>query len=145
MSTTTAKRTPNHSAWKFVDKREPFQGSSCYGEVYTEGGAPHMTSDSWLNDFETIQYNNHRAHTTYVVWSFWTPIAYYVEGFGWYRVGQTFSSFTSRHVNGALRNVPHHSPTLTGTRGNWTVKCGRCKTTRFFNREAATHGPLGLH
>lgn len=147
---TKPKATPNYAAWKFVDKREEFQGSSMYGATYTKGNAPHMTSDSWLSDFETTQFNRNRPRITYIVWSFYTPIGYFIEGrgkdAGWYLVGQTFSSFTSRHRNGAFRNIRSaHKTTLTGTRGNWTVTCEQCGTTRFFNREANTHGPLRLH
>lgn len=143
---TKPKSTPNHSSWRFVDKREEFQGSSLRGETYKPGSAPHLSiTATWMNDHETTQYRLNRERVTYIVWSFFTPIAYYVEGTGWYRVGQTFSSFTSRHVNGALRNVPHHRTTLTGTRGNWTVTCLDCKTERYFSREKETHAPLHVH
>lgn len=145
------KRTPNYSAWKYVDNCEEFIGSSLRGETYTKGYAPHLSeSSTWMSGFETEQYAAVRHRVTYIVWSFWTPIAYYVEGQSdrpgqWYRVGQTFSSFTSRHVNGALRNVPHHNTTLSGSRGNWTVTCIDCGTERHFTRERDTHGPLRLH
>ncbi len=125
------KRTPNHSSWRYVDKREPFQGSSLRGEDYTEGLAPSFAG-SWLNDHEVQMYGANQPRITYIVWSFWTPIAYYVEGTGWYKVGQSFSSFTSRHRSGALRNVPGHMVRLAERRGDNVVECLDCGTTRHF-------------
>lgn len=132
------RRTANHSAWRYVDKREPFQGSSMYGEAYAQGSAP-SSAGSWLSDYETTMYERARPQITYVVWSFYTPIAYFIEGAGggpgkWYKVGQTFSSFTGRHRNGALRNVVGHSPVLIGSRGDWTVDCTDCGTRRHFTQ-----------
>lgn len=144
MIETKPKKTPNHSAWRFVDKREEFTGSSLRGEAYRLGYAP-SGHGTWMSEYEEGQYAARRPLITYIVWSFYTPIAYYVEGTGWYRVGQTFSSFTSRHANGALRNVPHHRTTLTGKRGDWTVTCADCGTERHFTRERATHGALRVH
>lgn len=123
---TKINRTPNHSSWKFVVRREAFQGSSLRGEVYTSSGAP-SAAGSWLSEYERDMYEKARPYITYVVWSFYTPIAYYspaIEGGqGWYKVGQTFSSYTGRHASGALRNVPGHIVILTGSRGDWTVTC----------------------
>lgn len=148
MIETKPKRTANHSAYKYVDKREEFTGSSLRGEAYRKGFAPHMPG-TWLSDFERVQYEHARDRVTYIVWSFYTPIAYYIEGrgkrAGWCKVGQTFSAHTARHYYGALRNVPGHRTTLTGKRGDWTVTCADCGTTRHFTRERDTHGPLSIH
>jgi len=130
----TINRTPNHSAWRFVDKRENFNGSNLRGENYSPGCAP-SSGGTWLDHHERTMYERHRVNITYVVWSFYTPIAYYVEDFGWYKVGQVFSSYTSRHASGALRNVPGHTVTLTGKRGDWTVDCFDCGTKRHFTRK----------
>lgn len=118
----TINKTPNYAAHKFVDKREEFEGSSCYGQAYAKGTAPYIHR-TWLSAFEELHLNKMRPRVTYIVWSFYTPIAYYVDRQGWYLVGQTFSSFTSRHRNGAMRNVKGHPMTLTGDKGDWTVTC----------------------
>ena len=143
------KRTANHAAWKHVDKREEFQGSNLRGEAYALGSAPHLSArDSWMSDYETERYAANRARITYIVWSFYTPIAYYVgEGTTgqWYKVGQSFSQFTSRHRNGALRNVPGHVVVLTEKRGDSTVKCFDCGTERHFTRVADARQAYYLH
>lgn len=142
------KRTANHSAWQYVDKREDFQGSSLRGETYERGNAPHITG-SWMSDYEEEMYKKVRLAITYVVWSFYTPIAYYIEtpdGTGrWYKVGQTFSSYTSRHASGALRNVPGHPVELTGKRGDWTVICDTCCTERHFTEKRAAEAVIHPH
>lgn len=142
------KRTTNKTAYRYVDKREPFQGSSLRGEKYARPyGAP-SASGSWLSDYETEQYEKNRPNITYVVWSFYTPIAYYV-GWGktgqWYKVGQTFSQFTSRHRNGALRNVPGHMVALAERRGGNTVQCFDCGTTRHFTHVKDAREAYYLH
>lgn len=138
------KRTPNHSSWRFVDKREEFQGSSLRGEISREGYAP-SAAGSWLNEYERGMYEKARPRITYTVWSFYTPIAYYVEGSGWYKVGQSFSAFTSRHRSGALRNVPGHNVAVDGTRGNWVVQCYDCDTTRHFTQKRDAEPCARLH
>lgn len=143
---TTTKRTPNYAAWKFVDKREEFTGSSLRGEAYSLGGAPYLSGrDTWMNDFETERYGINRAKVTYIVWSFYTPIAYFVEGAGWYKVGQSFSAFTGRHRNGALRNMPGHRVSMIGKRGDWTLTCHDCGTERHFTRRNDATQVLYLH
>lgn len=152
------KRTPNHSAWRFVDKREPFQGSSCYGDTYSLGSAPYLSiSDTWMNEHEWAMYVQNRARITYIVWSFYTPIAYYVETPAppetptvplpgqWYRVGQSFSGFTSRHRNGALRNITGHMVVLKERRGDNTVQCLDCGTTRHFTHVNEARTAYYLH
>lgn len=142
-SASASKRTANYNSWQFVDKRQPFTGSSLYGETYERGSAPRngVVGGSWLNAYEREQYERNRERITYIVWSFYTPIAYYVEhtdspsGTGpgtWYKVGQTFSSCTSKHRNGALRNVGGHMAVLRERRGDNTVECFDCGTTRHF-------------
>lgn len=136
-ATTKPKTTPNYSAWRFVDKREPFQGSNLRGEAYAPGSALSSVG-SWLSVYETEQYEKRREHITYVVWSFYTPIAYFMEGGptpGWYKVGQRFSSYTGRHRSGALRNVPGHMVSLVARRGKNTVQCFDCGTTRNFTHK----------
>lgn len=138
--------TPNYAAWRYVDKREEFVGSSLRGESYRPGYAPHLsTNDTWMSEFETAQYGARRHEVTYIVWSFYTPIAYWSQRYGWYRVGQAFSSFTGRHRNGALLNVPLHRSVLTGERGDWTVTCLDCNTTRHFTRKAHAEAVLWTH
>ncbi len=145
-TTDNPPRTPNYSAWRFVDQMKPFLGSSMIGEVYALGGPrPFLDRSAWLNDYEVEQWAKHLPRITYVVWSWDTPLAYYVAGFGWYRVGQSFSSFSGRHANGALRNVPHHSPTIQGKRGDWTVWCVKCDTVRSFTRRADADRALYPH
>lgn len=135
---TKPKRVSARDAAPLTLKREEFTASSMRGETYSVGGAPHLSGrDTWLSEFETARYMVARATVTYIVWSFYTPIAYYVEGSGWYKVGQTFSSFTSRHQNGALRLLPSHPVTMTGSRGDWTVTCAEpgCWGDRHFTVE----------
>lgn len=135
------RKTTNRDSWKFVDKREEFQGSSLRGETYVEGKTP-SAAGSWLNAYEMEMYEKNRPRITYVVWSFYTPIAYFVEGASaeWYKVGQTFSSYTSRHRNGAMRNMPGHMVSLVERRGDTTVSCFDCGTVRHFThvRDART-------
>lgn len=138
-------RTPNYSAWRYVDKREDFIGSNTRGENYSPGCAPYSSGGTWLNLHERTMYERHRANITYVVWSFYTPIAYYIDGVGWYKVGQVFSSFSSRHASGALRNVPGHTVTLTGKRGNWIVDCLDCETVRYFTRKCDAEQATWCH
>lgn len=125
-------KTPNYAAWKYVDNLTEFTGSNLRGEAYRF--AP-SAAGSWLNDYEMERYETARPYIVYVVWSFWTPIAYFVEINGkgqWYKVGQSFSSFTGRHRNGALRNVPGHMAVLKERRGHNTVQCFDCGTERHF-------------
>lgn len=145
------KRTTNRESWRYVDQRVAFQGSSLRGETYAPGGAP-SAHGSWLSEYEHEQYRKHQPYITYVVWSFYTPIAYYIERpsgvdglTGWYKVGQTFSSRTSAHQSGALRNVPGHAVVRHGTRGNWTVYCADCGTTRYFSRKPNAESVIWSH
>lgn len=128
------QNTPNYAAHKFVDQLKPFQGSNLRGTVYRKGYAE-SSAGSWLNAYERERYEAARDRIEYVVWSWYTPIAYWTEEGGWYRVGQTFSSYTARHRYGALRNVRGHSMQMTGTRGDWTVDCLDCGTSRYFTRK----------
>lgn len=146
---TTPKRTANHSSWRFVDSLEEFTGSSLRGQAYSLGSAPYLSGrDTWMNEFETEMYGQVRPRVVYIVWSFYTPIAYFIEGGphkGWYKVGQTFSQFTSRHRNGALRNVPGHPVRLTGKPGDWTVECPECGTERHFTVKRDAEAVLYPH
>jgi hypothetical protein len=142
MTTTTRKpkRVSAHDSAPLVIKREEFIASSMRGEQYTIGGAPHLSDrDTWMNEWETRAYALRRASVTYIVWSFYTPIAYYHEATdpapaGWYKVGQTFSPFTSRHQSRGLRLVPGHPVTMTGEKGDWTATCSHCGGERHFTR-----------
>lgn len=146
------KRTANYAAWQHVDKREDFQGSSLKGVTYKPDMAPFMSGrDSRLNEYETKQYNKVRSRVTYIVWSFYTPIAYYVESPGgqipgqWYKVGQSFSQHTGRHRNGALRNVVGHMVVLKERRGDSTVECFDCGTKRGFDHVNDARTAYYLH
>jgi|SRR6478735_1921394 len=143
------KRTPNYNAWQFVDKREEFIGSNLRGETYEAGSAP-FAIGSWLSDYEMEMYEKFRPRITYIVWSYWTPIAYYVEGSGgiegqWYKVAQSFSSCTSRHRSGALRNVVGHMVVLRERRGHNAVTCFDCGSERVFTLVNEARTAMWLH
>lgn len=144
-----AKRTTNHDSHTFVTKREEFNGSNLYGQTYQQGTAPHLSVNAtWMDQFETDMYARFRDRVTYIVWSFYTPIAYYVEGSGWYKVALTFSSFTARHRNGALSGISGHGVAMYGKRGDWTIEClrpGCWPEPRHFTREADASRVLWLH
>ena len=146
---TKPKRTANHSAYAYVDKREEFTGSSLRGEAYSPGSAPYLSSrDTWMNEYETEMYGKNRHRIVYIVWSFYTPIAYFTEVNGkgqWYKVGQSFSQFTSRHRNGALRNITGHMVVLRERRGDNTVECFDCGTTRHFTHVGDARQTYYLH
>lgn len=72
---------------------EPFKGSNVYGvEPFYEG----MPGLGMLNNPEDVQRYREDA-PQYVVKSYNTPIAWYSDTRGWYKVKQKFSVTTSCH------------------------------------------------
>lgn len=50
-----------------------------------------------LSDDEAYMFHEHHDGPMYVVYSFETPIAWWTEANGWYRVNQKISPATSKH------------------------------------------------
>lgn len=70
---------------------EPFEGSSMWASKFAR------ISSGRLNDHEAAQYAADLESITYVVYSYWTPIAWVTRSGRVHVVNQKFSITTSRH------------------------------------------------
>lgn len=78
------------TATRCIAAREPFKGSNLYGYVGTNG----------IGILRGEDLERMRADATkilYSVYSYATPIGWYTDENGWYRVKMKFSPTTSRH------------------------------------------------
>lgn len=108
-----------------IRDREPFRTSGALqgDAIRPESCAPYLDPPGkWvrhrLSEVEWALYDTCRSAITYIVWSFSTPIAYYVEAnpvtaahvskdlTGWHRVDQTFSPTTTKHQANLYLAIP---------------------------------------
>jgi hypothetical protein len=73
--------TPFETHGNFHATEEPY-GPASYGH---------------LRGYDYEVWRKHRQYIRYVVWSYWTPIAWWSPAYGWHVVRQTFSVTTSKH------------------------------------------------
>jgi hypothetical protein len=70
---------------------EPFEGNSMWASAHAR------LHPGWLNDHEAAQYAADLESITYVVYSYWTPIAWVTRDGRVHIVDQKFSITTTRH------------------------------------------------
>lgn len=98
--------TPLNQAHIYIQHRVPFQGNSMHARRVPWNGQIRMGMLN-ENDRRLLTADN-EAGDLYVVWSYDTPIAWYVKG-AWRIVTQKFSRTTSRHQSVVRRAL---SPAL---------------------------------
>ena len=78
-----------------IRDREDFRTSGAlYGE---EVGSMGLYDRGLLSGPDYERFREDAPHIRYVVWSYSTPIAWWVETRGWYIVEQKFSATTTKH------------------------------------------------
>lgn len=92
---TSNKKVTAHDAPPLIRDMIPFQ---THGSFYAEETPNGVSSYGYLRGYDYEVWSKHRQYIRYVVYSYWTPIAWWSPAFGWHRVRQTFSATTSsRH------------------------------------------------
>lgn len=101
--TTKQPRVSTSSAGPFIAARKPFQNHS--GSLQGTDAVWNANADR-LSSLETAAFYNDRPYITYAVFSYFTPIAWYVskpkvcgccQDERWHIVNQKFSVTTSKH------------------------------------------------
>lgn len=98
---------PTADAPAYIRERRPFATPTCN----LSGGPdlPWLTPRGWLTESERDAWRRDAAHIDYVVWSYFTPIAWHTDdgtSAAWHVITRTFSPTTRRHqgaVSDALR------------------------------------------
>lgn len=89
------KRVNHNTAPAAIEAREPFANST--GNLSGRWHEPWLPPRSgWLDGYEAGVLHDHTGEQrAFVVYSFETPIAWWTEEHGWYKVKQRFSMTTS--------------------------------------------------
>lgn len=82
----------------YIAERKEFTASALEGRAYNVGTGR-------LDNEETARYNEDLKTTSFWVYSYSTPIAWYSYATGWYVVEQKFSVTTSKHSNFVRRAI----------------------------------------
>jgi len=82
----------------YISERKEFTASALEGRAYNVGTGR-------LNSDEIARYNQDVNTTSFWVYSYSTPIAWYSYATGWYVVSQKFSVTTSKHQNYTRRAI----------------------------------------
>ena len=99
-----ASRIANKSAGYHIRNRIPFVGSNFYGSEGSSGGDRQrwylggVALERWIKDQDA-------GRIAYSVWSYSTPIAWFVDGEGWIVPPVKYSRSTGRHQGYVRRAV----------------------------------------
>lgn len=104
-----------------VRDRKDFEGNTmrgtCRSSEYQSGELTGLDRDRFITDMPFIRY---------VVFSYSTPIAWWSEKSGWYKVAQKFSRTTSKH-QGKLYLIPERMPVSEFDCETYNLSLSDCK------------------
>jgi hypothetical protein len=92
------KQLNQRDAMHYIATRQEFRASALEGRAYNVGTGR-------LDNEEIARYNQDVNTTSFWVYSYSTPIAWYSYSTGWYVVSQKFSVTTSKHQNYVRRAI----------------------------------------
>ena len=112
------KRVSNIHARPFIARREEFKGSNFYGENHTPGqyASRGRMPACGMKTLDTIE------EADFIVYSYWTPIAWHIPGEGWIIPPVSYSSSTGRHMS-YVRQAVWDEMSPRQLRDPWSLGC----------------------
>jgi hypothetical protein len=99
----TMKKVTAHDTPPLIRDMAPFE---THGNFHATEEPYGPASYGHLRGYDYEVWRKHRQYIRYVVWSYWTPIAWWSPAYGWHVVRQTFSMTTSSRHQSKLYLIP---------------------------------------